>query len=117
MKRYQTLIGFLALCVVVGFFLVQHNRKPVVFTSVMRKALASVKVKIGKYKHYKGKMYEVVGIAHHSETLEPLVVYKALYYSPEFGEDALWVRPKAMFAEPVEIKGKIIPRFKYVKEY
>ena len=44
-------------------------------------------IQTGKYQHYKGKLYEVVGVAHHSETLEPLVVYKALYHSPDFGEN------------------------------
>lgn len=70
-------------------------------------------VKLGRYKHYKGKNYEIVGVARHSETLEELVVYKALYES-EFGKDALWVRPKAMFLEEVEIEGKKVPRFKYL---
>ena len=64
---------------------------------------------MGKYKHYKGKEYEVIGLAKHSETLEELVVYKALY-----GEDALWVRPLKMFEEEVEIDGQKVPRFKYL---
>jgi hypothetical protein len=71
-------------------------------------------VKLGRYQHYKGRFYEVIGIAKHSESLEELVVYKALYDSKEFGNDALWVRPKAMFLEKVEIGGKRIPRFRYV---
>jgi cyclomaltodextrinase len=62
----------------------------------------------GKYKHYKGELYEVVGTARHSETLEELVVYKALY-QPE-GEN-LWVRPLDMFREEVEINGKKVKRF------
>lgn len=70
-------------------------------------------IKPGKYQHYKGKQYEVVGIAHHSETLEPLVVYKAPYESPEFGNNALWVRPLAMFTENIEVEGKLMSRFKY----
>ncbi len=71
-------------------------------------------LKLGKYKHYKGKFYEVIGIAKHSETLEELVVYRALYDSKEFGKNALWVRPKKMFLEFVIVNGKKIPRFKYV---
>lgn len=71
-------------------------------------------MKIGKYKHYKGNFYEVVGVAHHSETLEELVVYKALYISEKFGENSLWVRPKKMFEEMVEVDNKKIPRFKYI---
>jgi hypothetical protein len=71
-------------------------------------------IKLGKYKHYKGNLYEVIGVAHHSETLEELVVYRALYDSPEYGSNALWVRPKEMFSEKVNIDGKEIPRFEFV---
>lgn len=67
----------------------------------------------GKYKHYKGKLYEVIGTARHSETLEELVVYKALY-QPE-GEN-LWVRPLEMFMEEVEIDGTKMPRFKFLPQ-
>jgi hypothetical protein len=70
-----------------------------------------MKLKSGKYQHYKGKEYEVIGIAKHSETLEELVVYKALY-QPE-GEN-MWVRPLKMFIEEVVINEKKIPRFKYL---
>ncbi len=66
-------------------------------------------VKIGRYRHYKGNEYEVIGVAKHSETLEELVVYRALY-----GEHALWVRPKAMFSEMVEVNGKKVPRFQLI---
>jgi hypothetical protein len=69
-------------------------------------------LKNGKYQHYKGGLYEVIGIAHHSETLEELVVYKALYHSYEFGNNSLWVRPKAMFLENIFVDGKEVPRFK-----
>jgi hypothetical protein len=62
----------------------------------------------GIYKHYKGKEYEVIDVATHSETLEKMVVYKALYM-PE-GEN-LWVRPLNMFLETVEIAGKTVKRF------
>jgi cyclomaltodextrinase len=65
----------------------------------------------GKYKHYKGKMYEVIGTSRHSETLEELVVYKALY-QPE-GEN-LWVRPLKMFVEEVRVDGKKMPRFEFL---
>ena len=63
----------------------------------------------GRYRHYKGKEYRVVGLARHSETLEPLVVYRPLY-----GERALWVRPAAMFVETVEVAGQRVPRFAFV---
>jgi hypothetical protein len=62
--------------------------------------------KPGLYRHYKGNEYRVTGLARHSETLEPLVVYQALY-----GECGLWVRPAAMFSETVEVGGKRVPRF------
>lgn len=68
-------------------------------------------MKLGKYKHYKGKFYEVIGVAHHSETLEELVVYRALYKDDTYGENSLWVRPKKMFLENVIVDGKEMPRF------
>jgi len=75
-----------------------------------------VEVKLGNYRHFKGQMYEVVGVARHSETREEFVVYKALYDSPEFGKNALWVRPKEMFLEKVVKDGKEVPRFEFVEE-
>jgi len=60
----------------------------------------------GRYRHFKGAEYEVLGIARHSETMEEMVVYRALY-----GERGLWVRPLAMFLEEVEVDGKLRPRF------
>lgn len=72
-------------------------------------------VKPGKYQHYKGEFYEVIDVARHSETLEELVVYRALYNSEEFGENALWVRPKKMFLEEVNVDGKEVPRFQYIR--
>jgi hypothetical protein len=60
----------------------------------------------GFYRHYKGKLYQVVGTVRHSETLEPLTLYRALY-----GEHGLWVRPAAMFNEEVVIEGVRQPRF------
>jgi hypothetical protein len=73
------------------------------------------KLKLGKYQHFKGQFYEVIGVARHSETLEEMVVYRALYDSQEFGKNALWVRPKKMFLEKVKVDGKEIARFKYIK--
>lgn len=60
----------------------------------------------GKYRHYKGNEYEVIGIAKHSETLEEYVVYRALY-----GSGDLWIRPRAMFEEKVEVHGQKVKRF------
>ncbi|MDE1856268.1 MAG: DUF1653 domain-containing protein [Candidatus Micrarchaeota archaeon] len=76
-----------------------------------------MEVKIGKYRHYKGNLYEVVGVARNSENPEEgFVVYRALYNSEEFGDRALWVRPKSMFLESVSLDGKNVPRFSYVGE-
>ena len=69
----------------------------------------SDKLPLGKYEHYKGKQYEVIGVAKHSESLEQLVVYRALY-----GEHGLWIRPLKMFLEEVEIGSKKIPRFRFI---
>lgn len=66
----------------------------------------------GIYRHYKGPLYEVLGVARHSETEEPLVVYRALY-----GEYGLWVRPLAMFTERVVVDGKEQPRFALEKAF
>ena len=71
-------------------------------------------LKLGKYEHYKGKQYEIIGFARHSETLEKLIIYKALYNSEKFGNNALLARSKTMFLKNVNIDGKEIPRFKYI---
>ncbi len=63
----------------------------------------------GKYRHFKGGEYELIGIAKHSETLEPMVVYRALY-----GEGGLWVRPAAMWTEIVDKPDYHGPRFQYI---
>ena len=70
-----------------------------------------MEVKLGKYRHFKGNEYEVLGIAKHSETLEDMVVYKALY-----GVGGLWVRNAEMFCETVTRDGKEFKRFEYVGE-
>ena len=68
-----------------------------------------MELQIGKYRHFKGMEYEVIGIARHSETEEPMVVYRALY-----GEGSLWVRPLSMWTEQVERDGYCGPRFFYI---
>jgi hypothetical protein len=65
----------------------------------------------GFYRHYKGGEYEVVGMVRHSEDLQPMTLYRALY-----GEHGLWVRPAAMFNESVVIDGVLQPRFRYLGE-
>lgn len=65
----------------------------------------------GIYQHYKGDNYQVIGLSRHSETLEELVVYQALY-----GEFALWVRPVYIFTEEIVYKGENVPRFKFISE-
>ena len=66
-------------------------------------------IETGKYRHYKGGEYEVIGVAKHSETLEEMVVYRALY-----GEGGIWVRPAYMWDEPVNVNGKTVKRFEKI---
>jgi hypothetical protein len=73
-------------------------------------------MKIGKYRHYKGNYYEVIGVARDSETMRELVVYRALYDSSRFGSGSLWIRPLENFNQNVFINGKVQCRFEYVKE-
>ena len=68
-------------------------------------------LKLGKYRHYKGNEYEVIGIAKQSETREELVVYRALY-----GDHDLWARPLETFTGEVEVDGNKVPRFEYLGE-
>lgn len=68
-----------------------------------------MEIKEGKYRHFKGNEYEVIGTAKHSETLEEMVVYKALY-----GEGGLWVRPASMWNETIERDGKTFQRFEFI---
>ena len=68
-------------------------------------------IRLGKYRHFKGMEYEVIGVAAHSETLEPMVVYQALY-----GDGGLWVRPATMWNERLERDGKSVLRFTYIGE-
>jgi hypothetical protein len=63
----------------------------------------------GRYRHYKGNEYTVLGVARHSETDEQLVVYR-----PDYGEGGLWVRPLTMFQETVEVNGVRVPRFEFL---
>ncbi len=60
----------------------------------------------GRYRHYKGNEYTVIGIARHSETLEEMVIYRA-----EYGDGGLWARPLSMFTESVTVNGRTVPRF------
>lgn len=66
-------------------------------------------IKLGKYRHFKGNEYEVIAVAKHSETLEELVVYRALY-----GDGGIWIRPVSMWNEVVEYNGKTLRRFEYL---
>ena len=68
-------------------------------------------IKIGRYRHFKGNEYRVIGMARHSETMEEMVVYQQLY-----GEEGVWVRPLGMLLETVEVEGKTVPRFRYIEE-
>lgn len=68
-------------------------------------------IRPGRYRHYKGHEYTVLGVARHSETLEELVVYRQ-----EYGDHGLWVRPAVMFLETVELEGKKVPRFRPLED-
>ena len=70
-----------------------------------------MELKPGKYRHFKGKEYQLIAVATHSETMEPMIVYRALY-----GEGGLWVRPAAMWTEQVERDGYCGPRFQFIEE-
>ena len=70
-------------------------------------------VEPGFYKHFKGNIYEVIGIGKHSETGEELVVYKGLYHGPH-GYGAMWIRPVSMFLEIIERDGKKMERFMFI---
>jgi len=70
----------------------------------------TMKILPGRYRHYKGGEYEVIGVARHSETDEALVVYRPLY-----GERGLWVRPAAMFCEQLEVAGQVVKRFALIE--
>ena len=65
-------------------------------------------IPLGVYRHYKGNLYEVIGFAKHSETLEDMVIYKALY-----GERGTWVRPLSMWENPIEVDGRVVKRFQF----
>ena len=68
-------------------------------------------IRPGRYRHYKGNEYTVLGLARHSETIEELVVYRQ-----EYGDHGLWVRPASMFLETVELEGKKVPRFRPIED-
>ena len=72
-------------------------------------------IRLGKYQHYKGGFYEVLGVGKNTETMEDFVIYKSLYNSPDYPKGTFWIRPKEIFFEQVEVKGQKIPRFKFVK--
>lgn len=68
-------------------------------------------VPLGRYEHYKGDHYIVIGVARHSETEEEVVVYRQ-----DYGDETLWVRPKAMFLQSIHVDGEMVPRFRRVEE-
>jgi len=68
-------------------------------------------VKLGKYRHFKGQLYQLIDVAHHSESQQPMAVYRALY-----GERGLWVRPLAMFVETIQRDGKQMQRFEFIED-
>lgn len=72
---------------------------------------AATDLPIGTYKHYKGNTYRTLDVGRHSETLEEVVIYQALY-----GDHDIWVRPLSLFLETVEWEGKTVPRFTFLAE-
>lgn len=70
-----------------------------------------MEIQLGRYKHYMGALYEVLGVARHSETEEWMVIYKTLY-----GDFSIWVRPYEMFMEEVEVDGRMVARFAYERD-
>lgn len=77
-------------------------------------------IQTGVYRHYKGKDYQVLGVAHHTETGERMVVYRGLYKSPDleadYGPDPIFVRPYDMFFEDAVVDGVVVPRFRCVED-
>lgn len=82
----------------------------------MRDNVVLASIKVGIYRHYKGQLYKVLGVANHSETQEKFVIYQALYDSQDFGANAFWARPVDAFLQRVEVNGKEIARFEWVPE-
>jgi len=76
-------------------------------------------MKLGRYRHYKGKEYQVLGVVLHTETNEKMVLYRALYECPElreeYGDDPWFVRPFVMFNESIVVDGRTMPRFEYLQ--
>ena len=72
---------------------------------------AAKAIKAGEYEHYSGRRYRLIVVARHSETIEEMVVYQALY-----GDGNIWVRPLAMFCEEVEVNGVRVPRFQFIRK-
>lgn len=85
--------------------------RAILYPNPLQEASFMESIKPGRYRHFKGKEYEVLGVARHSETEEELVVYRALY-----GDFGLWVRPVSMWNETVERDGKTFRRFTYIGE-
>ncbi len=85
--------------------------RAILYPNPLQEASFMESIKPGRYRHFKGKEYEVLGVARHSETEEELVVYRALY-----GDFGLWVRPVSMWNEAVERDGKTFRRFTYIGE-
>ena len=72
--------------------------------------MKNTEIETGRYRHYKGNQYTVIGVARHSETEEELVVYRQ-----EYGDRSLWVRPLQMFMETIDVEGKELPRFQFLR--
>ena len=87
---------------------------------IKNNTFTEIKLSLGIYKHYKGQHYKVTGLAHHSETKSPMVLYQALYpineLEKQYGNPVTFARPYELFTDNVTIDNKTIPRFKFIKE-
>ncbi len=84
----------------------------VILSKARKNMIKNREIKLGKYKHFKGHLYNVVGVAKHTEDPEKeFVIYE---YTHDDGKIQLWARPKEMFLEKMELKGKKVPRFEYI---
>lgn len=108
----------LALIAMIGTDVISTENKGVIVVAQMNELVGSKLISVGKiYRHYSGKLYKVLAIAHDSEDPNLLrVVYQGLYDCQTFGPNPVWVRPYTMFAEDVVINGKMVARFEEVVE-
>jgi hypothetical protein len=95
-----------------GFTLFKQEVKPVTLAdrvALFKQPSSEADIQLGRYRHYKGKEYLALGVARHSETDEDFIIYRQ-----DYGDRGLWLRPKKMFQETVQVEGQALPRFRYI---